>query len=47
VAVHFGGGLWGLISASLFSYGGIVYGASEESGSVMNTNTTCSFIYKY
>jgi Amt family ammonium transporter len=35
VAVHFGGGLWGLIAASFFSNGGIVYGASEESGSLL------------
>ncbi|KAJ9592290.1 hypothetical protein L9F63_001186, partial [Diploptera punctata] len=31
VAVHLGGGFWGLISASLFGYEGIVYGASYES----------------
>ncbi|KAJ9592291.1 hypothetical protein L9F63_001187, partial [Diploptera punctata] len=32
VAVHFGGGLWGLISASFFAEGGIVYGANYISG---------------
>lgn len=32
VAVHFGGGFWGLLSASLFGGGGIVFGASYESG---------------
>jgi Amt family ammonium transporter len=40
VAVHFGGGLWGLISASVFSNGGIVFGASQESGSVREHITT-------
>jgi hypothetical protein len=40
VAVHFGGGFWGLVSASLFGCSGIVYGASYESGSVMGSSTT-------
>lgn len=35
VAVHFGGGLWGLIAASMFGNGGIVFGASKESGSLL------------
>ncbi|XP_021933567.1 putative ammonium transporter 1 [Zootermopsis nevadensis] len=35
VAVHFGGGFWGLISASLFGLGGIVYGAGNEAGSML------------
>ncbi|XP_069694957.1 putative ammonium transporter 1 isoform X2 [Periplaneta americana] len=35
VAVHFGAGLWGLISASLFGNGGVVYGASYESGQLL------------
>ncbi|XP_023714902.1 putative ammonium transporter 1 isoform X3 [Cryptotermes secundus] len=30
VAVHFGGGFWGVISASLFSHGGIAYGANKQ-----------------
>lgn len=34
VAVHFGGGLWGVVSASLFSHAGIVYGANKESALV-------------
>ncbi|PSN38276.1 hypothetical protein C0J52_19658 [Blattella germanica] len=31
VAVHFGGGIWGLISASFLAKGGLFYGASRES----------------
>jgi ammonia channel protein AmtB len=34
VAVHFGGGFWGVISAALFSHGGIVYGANKQSALV-------------
>ncbi|XP_069694960.1 putative ammonium transporter 1 isoform X2 [Periplaneta americana] len=30
-AIHVGGGFWGLVSAPLFSHGGIVYGATRES----------------
>ncbi|PSN38278.1 putative ammonium transporter 1 [Blattella germanica] len=30
VAVHLGAGFWGLLSASLFGYGGIVYGVTNE-----------------
>jgi hypothetical protein len=47
VAVHFGGGMWGLIAASMFGNGGVVFGASKESGSVKKTNTTCSFTYQW
>jgi ammonia channel protein AmtB len=31
VAVHFGGGMWGLIAASLFDNNGLVFGATYES----------------
>lgn len=34
VAVHFGGGLWGLIAASLFDNNGLVFGAVSESSLV-------------
>ena len=31
MAVHFGGGLWGLIVASFFDNDGLVFGATYES----------------
>ncbi|XP_069694964.1 putative ammonium transporter 1 [Periplaneta americana] len=31
VAIHFGGGFWGLLSASIFSNTGLVFGATRES----------------
>jgi ammonia channel protein AmtB len=31
VAIHFGGGFWGLISASVFSNTGLVFGITRES----------------
>ncbi|KAJ4445500.1 hypothetical protein ANN_12180 [Periplaneta americana] len=34
VAVHFGGGLWGLIAASLFANNGFVFGVTHESAMV-------------
>jgi ammonia channel protein AmtB len=34
VAVHFGGGLWGLIAASLFDNNGLLSDASYESAMV-------------
>lgn len=30
VAVHMGGGLWGLVAVALFQEGGIVYGSTPE-----------------
>ncbi|XP_021933574.1 putative ammonium transporter 1 isoform X1 [Zootermopsis nevadensis] len=35
VAVHFGGGLWGLIAASLFDNNGLVFGAVSESSLIL------------
>jgi Amt family ammonium transporter len=34
VAVHFGGGLWGLIASSLFDNNGLVFGATYKSALV-------------
>lgn len=34
VAVHFGGGVWGVISFTLFGQGGLVYGINGESVAV-------------
>jgi ammonia channel protein AmtB len=34
VAVHFGGGFWGLIAASIFDNNGLVFGAVYESAMV-------------
>ena len=36
VAVHFGGGLWGLIGASIFDNNGFVFGDPSGSGMVSN-----------
>lgn len=41
VAVHFGGGFWGVISAALFSHGGIVYGANKQSAMVKLRTFQC------
>ncbi|XP_069694962.1 putative ammonium transporter 1 isoform X2 [Periplaneta americana] len=35
VAVHFGGGLWGLIAASLFANNGFVFGVTHESAMIL------------
>lgn len=37
VAVHLGGGLWGIISMPLFAQGGIIYGINSESTLVSST----------
>jgi ammonia channel protein AmtB len=34
VAVHFGGGFWGLIAASLFSPDGVLYNGNKKSALV-------------
>lgn len=34
VAVHLGGGAWGVIALPLWGRGGVVYGASQESVAV-------------
>lgn len=38
VAIHLGGGLWGLISASIFSNTGLVFGITRESLMVRTTS---------
>uniref|UniRef100_A0A8D8U2C7 Ammonium transporter 1 n=1 Tax=Cacopsylla melanoneura TaxID=428564 RepID=A0A8D8U2C7_9HEMI len=49
-AVHFGGGLWGVISAPLFRRGGIVYGINDQSilGLIHNlTGAGCIFLWSF
>jgi ammonia channel protein AmtB len=46
VAVHFGGGLWGLIAASLFSNNGIVFGATYDSGMV-RSQCSCALAQRH
>jgi ammonia channel protein AmtB len=38
VAVHFGGGFWGLIATPFFSHGGILYDGNIESALVKTWN---------
>lgn len=46
VAVHFGGGLWGLIAASLFDNNGLVFGATYNSGMASSLYILAHFFIK-
>jgi hypothetical protein len=46
VAVHFGGGLWGLIAASFVDNSGLVFGATHESAMVSSLNVPAHFLHE-